>query len=96
MKIWIGCLVGMFLLAFVAAYAEFVLDFRGPRSQIGSEVAIAAITETFYGDRDKKLKEARTKYGDRVVANDSAFGGTTNGKWTIHSMVMSLKMARSS
>jgi len=67
----------------IAAYGEFVVDFRGPRSQLRSENALAAITSTSYGDRDAKIKEGRAKYGDRVRANDDVPAGTLDGKWTI-------------
>jgi hypothetical protein len=79
MRGWVKFLLGSVAVVLVAAYAEFVLDFRGPRSQLTSDSALAAITLTSYGDYDAKVKEARARYGDRVHAHqdDSA------GKWTI-------------
>ncbi|HYA07372.1 MAG TPA: hypothetical protein VEF90_15915 [Xanthobacteraceae bacterium] len=85
MRVWIKYLLGMVavVVVLIAAYGEFVVDFRGPRSQLKSENALAAITSTSYGDRDAKVKEARAKYGDRVRAHDSVPAGTVDGKWTI-------------
>jgi hypothetical protein len=83
MRGWIKYLLGIVALILIAAYGEFVTDFRGPRSQLESENTLAAITLTSYGDRDSKVQEARAKYGDRVRAHDDVSAGTLNGKWTI-------------
>ena len=83
MRIWIKYLLGIVAVVVIAAYGEFVIDFREPRSQLKSENALAAITLTSYGDRDAKIKEARAKYGDRVRADDDVPAGTSDGKWTI-------------
>ena len=83
MRFWIRLLLGTVALIVIAAYAEFVLDFRGPRSQLRSEDAVAAITSTSYGERDAELDKARARYGGRVRAHDQVPGGTVNGKWTI-------------
>jgi hypothetical protein len=83
MRLSIICLFGMIAVIVIAAYGEFVLDFRGAHSQLKSESTLAAITLTSYGDRDSKLKEARAKYGDRVRAQDDVSAGTFDGKWTI-------------
>jgi hypothetical protein len=83
MRGWIRYLLGIVALVLIAAYGEFVLDFRGPRSQLKSMNALAAVTRTSYGDRDAKLEEARARYGDRVRAHDDVSAGTVNGKWAI-------------
>ena len=70
MRIWIRYLLGVVAVVLIAAYGEFVLDVRGPRSELKSELALAAITSTSYGDRNSKAKEARAKYGDRVRTHD--------------------------
>src|ERR1700730_10808127 len=53
MRVWIKCVLGAAAVVLIAAYAEFVIDFRGPRSELKSENDLAAITLTSYGDRDK-------------------------------------------
>jgi len=83
MRAWIKYLLGIIALVLIAAYGELVADFRGARSKLNSEKALAAITSTSYGDRDAKTEEARAKYGDRVRAHDSVPAGTVDGKWTI-------------
>jgi hypothetical protein len=83
MRVWIKYLLGIVALAVIAAYGELVIDFRGPRSELKSENALAAITSTSDGDRDAELKEARAKYGERVRADDDVPAGTSDGKWTI-------------
>lgn len=75
--------LGLVAAVLIAAYGEFVLDFRGPRSDLKSDSALAALTLTSDGDRDAKFDEARAKYGDRVRIDDSVPAGTVNGKWTI-------------
>jgi hypothetical protein len=83
MRVWVKYLLGIVAVVLIAAYAEFVIDFRGPRSQLKSENALAAVTLTSYGDRDTKVKEARARYGDRVRADDDVPAGALDGKWTI-------------
>lgn len=83
MRAWIKYLLGIVALVLIAAYGEFVMDFRGARSQLNSHNAFAAITLTDYGDRDAKIKELRAKYGDRARADDDVPAGASNGKWTI-------------
>jgi hypothetical protein len=83
MRVWLKYLLGIVALVLIAAYGEFVIDFRGSRSQLKSESALAAITLTSYGDRDARLDEARAKYGDRARAHDSVPAGSLDGKWTI-------------
>ena len=83
MRVWIKYLLAIVAVVLIAAYGEFVLDFRGQRSQLKSEHALAAITLTSYGDRDARVREARAKYGDRVRVNDDVPAGTMDGKWTI-------------
>lgn len=83
MRTWPRYLLAIAAVVAIAAYGEFILDVRGPHSQLRSEQALAAITSTSYADRDARLKEAVAKYGNRAQANDSVPGGTINGKWTI-------------
>lgn len=83
MRAWIKYLLGIVALVLIAAYGEFVMDFRGARSQLKSHNAFAAITLTDYGDRDAKIKELRAKYGERARADDDVPAGASNGKWTI-------------
>lgn len=83
MQIWIKLALGLIAIVLIAAYGEFVLDFRGPRSDLKSDRALAATTLTSYGDRDAKFDKARAKYGDRARIDDSVPAGTVNGKWTI-------------
>jgi len=83
LRVWTKLLLGLVALVLAAAYAEFVIDFRGPRSHLKSESALAAITLTSYGDRDTKLSQVRAKYGGRVHAEDSVPAGTSDGKWKI-------------
>jgi hypothetical protein len=63
----------------IAAYAEFVLDIRAPRSDLVSESALAALTLTDYGDYSDKSSQVRVKYGDSALTHDDEVAG----KWTI-------------
>jgi hypothetical protein len=83
LRVWVKLLFGLVAVVLVAAYAELVIDFRGPRSHLKSESAVAAITLTSYGDRDTKLSQARANYGDRVRAEDDVEAGISDGKWKI-------------
>lgn len=83
MRIWTNVALGLVAMVSIAAFGEFVLDFRGPRSDLKSDSALAATTLTSYGDRDAKFDAARVQYGDHVQINDSVPAGTVDGKWTI-------------
>jgi hypothetical protein len=79
MRFWLEIALGAAAALLGAAYAEFVLDIRGPLSSLESESAMAAITLTSYGDYWDKEKEARAKYGSGVIATADEAGG----KWTV-------------
>jgi hypothetical protein len=78
-RLWAKLVLGTGVAIAVATYAEFVLDFRAPRSNLKIEGALAALTLTSFGDYSTKVGQARAKYGDRVRADQDV----SAGKWTI-------------
>jgi hypothetical protein len=79
MRVWAKLLLGTGAAIVVAAYAEFVLDIRAPRSGLTNQSALAAVTLTSYGDYSMKVDQTRAKYGDSAHADQDE----SAGKWTI-------------
>jgi hypothetical protein len=79
MRLGAKLVLGRCVAKVVATYAEFVLDFWAPRSNLKIEGVLAALTLTSYGDYSTKVDQARAKYGDRVRADQDV----SAAKWTI-------------
>jgi hypothetical protein len=79
MKSWSKFTLGAAAAAAVVAYAEFVLDFRMPTSDLAKEGAFGASAYLSLGQYNNKVAEVRTLYGeDRAkVALETSTGRVT-------------------
>jgi hypothetical protein len=62
----------------IAAYAEFALDIRAPRSDLRQEGALGASASLSLGEYNKRVEQMHAAYGDRAsVALDPSTGRMT-------------------